>query len=48
MSSVTHEDGNELSELETIQKELKELLEKKEMLEKQGNTTSTEGDEGMF
>ncbi|CAK6961684.1 uncharacterized protein LOC121886836 [Scomber scombrus] len=45
---MTHEDSDELSEIETIQKELEELLEKKEMLEKQGNSTSMEGDEGMF
>lgn len=48
MPSVTGQDDNEVTEMETIQKELDELLERKEMLEKQGNSSSLEEDQGMF
>lgn len=48
MSSVTCEDSDQLSELEAIQKELEEVLAKKEMFEKRGKNANFTGNEGMF
>eukprot|EP00064_Thunnus_orientalis_P023040 superscaffoldBa00008336_g23266 len=45
---MTCEDSDKLCELEAIQKELEELMVKKEMLQKKGKGTSLEGNEGMF
>lgn len=48
MSSVTCEDSDKLCELEAIQKELEELMVKKEMLQKKGKGTSLEGNEDQL